>query len=100
MLSFSEILLVLLVSVLLLKPEDLPLIMRKFIELKNYIFGIKEEIVTKIHQEIGAEIENDVADMNKYLEKIIEIEGKYDGDYNLSSVQKKYTTLLKNSTNV
>jgi hypothetical protein len=98
--SFYEILLVLLIAILLLKPEDIPLVAKKFIQSKNYIFSIKEEIATAIHKEVYSEIEGDVADMNKYLEKIIEIEGKYDGDYDLISVKKKYTTLLKNSKNV
>ena len=98
--SFYEILLVLLIAILLLKPEDIPLVAKKFIQSKNYIFSIKEEIATAIHKEVYSEIEGDVADMNKYLEKIIEIEGKYDGDHDLISVKKKYTTLLKNSKNV
>jgi hypothetical protein len=98
-LSMSEILVILIICVLVLKPEDIPIIAKKFIEFKNYIFGIKDEIVAKIHQEVYSDIEDDIADINQYLEKIIEIEGKYDGDYNLTSVKKKYINLIKKTKN-
>ena len=98
-LSFSEILVILVICILVLKPEDIPIIAKKFIEFKNYIFGIKKELIAKVHQDVYTEIEDNAQEINRYLEKIIELEGKYDGDYALSSVKKKYIKLIKNGDN-
>jgi Sec-independent protein translocase protein TatA len=62
MLSFGEILLILLVAILILKPEDLPSIMKYFLKLKKQVFEIKEYF-GKVFQEIEEKTLN--KDLNK-----------------------------------
>ena len=94
-LSLSEIFIMLLVSLLILKPEDLPVIFKKLGEIRNYILGIKEEVLGSVSKELDIDLKDDLEVMNRYLEKIIEIEGEYDGPYDLVSIKKKHKTLIK-----
>lgn len=87
--SIIEILLILLVAVLVLKPEDIPLILKFIKSIRGYFVGIQRDIMKQFE-----EPEN-VEEMNRYLGKIIELDGKYDGKYDLHTIKSYYHKLLK-----
>lgn len=62
--SFAEIVIVLLVAILVIKPEDVPSIIKFFRNLKNQIFGIKKEFHQAYH-----EIENELEISGKLTEE-------------------------------
>jgi hypothetical protein len=93
--SFAEILVVAIIAVIILKPEDISLLLKSCIKFKHYFFGIKKDMEAKLRAELELEgITEDLASeieiMNKYLEKIISKEGKYEGDYNLDAIRNHY----------
>ncbi len=96
MLSFGEILLILLVAILILKPEDLPSIMKYFLRLKKQIFHIKEYF-GKVFHEIEEKTLNkdEINEMNEYVKKIQELGLAYDGEYNTKDLRKYYLSAIK-----
>ena len=98
-LSLSEIVIMLLVSLFILKPEDLPVIFKKLGEIRNYILGIKEEVLGSVSKELDIDLKDDLEVMNRYLAKIIEVDGEYHGPYDLASVKKKHKSLIKKQKN-
>jgi len=96
--SLSELLIIALVSMLVLKPEDLPKIVRKFKELKAFIAGIKQEIISHIDPEskVPPKLEDDLGQMNFYLEKITSLGGDYEGEYSIKEVKECYYQLVQN----
>lgn len=87
--SITEILLILLVALLVLKPEDIPAILKNIRYIRRYF--------SRLHRDIMEQFEepDDVNEVNKYLEKIVELEGKYEGEYSLSVIKPYYYKLLK-----
>jgi hypothetical protein len=87
--SILEILIILLVAVLVLKPEDIPLIIRFINNIRSYFLGIQIDIMKQFEEPSDAE------EMNRYLGKIIELDGKYDGKYDIHTIKSYYHKLLK-----
>jgi Sec-independent protein translocase protein TatA len=100
MLSFGEILLILLVAILILKPEDLQSIMKYFLKLKKQILEIKEYF-GKVFREIEEKTLNkdlnkdEINEMNSYVKKIQELGLTYDGEYNTEDLRKYYLSAIK-----
>ncbi len=91
--SFSEILVVLVVAILVLKPEDIPVVFKKIKGAYNYIFSIKKEIEKSVEKlSDSEEIEKD--EINFYLKKIVACDASYEGDYSLSDIKSFYHKLL------
>jgi Sec-independent protein translocase protein TatA len=87
--SITEILVVLVVALFVVKPEDVPSIVKGFRKIKSYLRGLQRDIMSKLEEP------EDVDEMNKYLEKISALGVKYDGEYDLDEVKEKYISLLK-----
>ncbi len=91
--SFSEIFIVLIVAILVLKPEDIPLLFKKVKEFYKYIFSIKKEI-EKTVDKLSDTKESESEEINFYLKKIMASDVTYEGDYTLSDVKAFYHKLL------
>lgn len=105
-LSLSEIVIILIVIVLVTKPTDVPIIIKNIKFLFTYLTALKHDffnfIDTKVLDEEDKKHQVDNLDnINFYINKIIEIEGKYDGEYNLAAVKAYYhKTLILNKVNL
>lgn len=100
MLSFSEILLILLVAILVLKPEDIPSIMKYFLKLKKQVFGIKEYFLNVFREiegkALGTELKVDeINEINEYVKKIHELGLRYDGEYKIEDVRRYYLSVVE-----
>jgi Sec-independent protein translocase protein TatA len=96
--SLSELLVIVVVGVLLLKPEDLPKILCKLKELQTFISTTRKEIFSYINfEENGkaSELKENISEVNFYLEKISGLGGEYEGEYSLDEIKKHYHYLVK-----
>lgn len=96
--SLSELLVVVVVGVLLLKPEDLPKILRKLKELQTFIRNTQKEIFSYINLEENdktSDLKENISEVNFYLEKISGLGGEYQGEYSLGEIKKYYHSLVK-----
>lgn len=89
--SLTQILLILFVGVLVIKPRDIFIIIKEFKKIKEYFVNIKSSIIKNIDEPLETE------QVNFYLKKIINIEGYYHGDYDLRTIKEKYYTLVINN---
>lgn len=92
--SISEIFLVLIVALLVVKPEDLPEIIRFCKNILRYFNKVKKELLSFFEEET-----DDVAEVNKYLLKISALDVHYDGEYKLHEIKSFYHKLLKERRN-
>ncbi len=82
--SPTQILIVLLIGLFVIKPDDIPMLIKQIKKIKSYFSNNGQT--------------NDISEMeqlNFYIQKIISIEGCYDGDYSLVQIKEKYTKLVK-----
>ena len=68
-----------------IKPDDIPIIIKQIKKIKSYLINNSEQINNSL----------EIEQLNFYIQKIISIEGCYDGDYNLIAVKEKYNKLVK-----
>lgn len=99
--SLFEILIILLVSFLVIKPEDLPAILKKIQGFKKFIISTKEEVFSHFDQDIIGKnnlnndlLEHEMDQVNFYLEKISNLDSEYNGDYSLPSIKNHYRQLI------
>ncbi len=93
--SFAELLIVILLAILLIKPKDLPIIIRKIKEIFLYINSFKKEVSKELELLTSEEDHQDsYAEINSYIKKIIELDETYTGEYKLSDVKAFYHKLL------
>lgn len=105
--SIFEILVILIVSLLLIKPEDIPQIISKLRELRSFITNIKKEIFahfdlginSKTTKNSSENLESQMEQMNFYLEKICDLDSEYKGEYSLESVKEHYRKLMNKKIN-
>jgi len=96
--SFSEVLVVIIIGVLVLKPEDLKALIKNFYQLKRYLTDLKDQIFAPLQAELDQLEESTCQDrdeINFYLEKIASLNQQYEGDYSLEKVKKYYYDILK-----
>lgn len=96
--SLGEILVVMLVALIVMKPEDIPIIIKKIQEFKLYCSAVKNQALVYITKDLEIDsdiVENNAEQLNFYLEKIINIQGYYDGNYSLDELKTKYDKLIK-----
>ena len=96
--SFGELCVVAIVAVIIMKPEDLPLIIDKFKYVRKYIARLKAEVANYFTHELlvdDKELEKNIDEINIYLKKIINLNGVYEGDYSLDDIKNKYRQLVK-----
>jgi len=95
MLSFGEIIIVILVALLVVKPADIPIIVKKIHQLKSYFTNMKTIALSYVTKELDIDsFEQDPEQLNFYLQKIVNIQGFYDGEYNLTALKAKYNELV------
>ena len=98
--SITEITLIIIVALVVIKPEDIPSIMKKLKELYKYIISIKKQIDKEINditdEDKGSE---DLEKINFYLKKIMDLGETYTGDYSLSDVKVQYHQFLLSARN-
>lgn len=98
--SMFEIAVICIVCLLVMKPEDIPKILKKFREMKAFISDTKREIVshldinTAIIDKSGCMLESEVEQINFYLGKIADQGAEYDGEYDLTSIKKYYRKIM------
>lgn len=100
--SLFEILVILIVSLLVVKPEDIPQIVKKLKELRTFITNTKKEIFVHFDPDINTKTNKNPSDnlngqmeqMNFYLEKIGDLDSEYKGEYSIESVKEHYRNLM------
>jgi Sec-independent protein translocase protein TatA len=102
--SLFELIVILLVGLLMIKPEDLPKLIKKFKEIQSFITNTKKEIISHIDpltelddskkNQSFKNLDYEMEQMNFYLEKIANLDSEYEGDYSLSSAKEHYRKLI------
>lgn len=92
--GISEILVILVVAVLLTKPEDIPKIAKKIRQVRKYFRNLKSDIAS--HFDLGEEKfeDQDHDKINYYLEKIASHGQTYDGEYDLDQIKKYFNSII------
>lgn len=101
--SFLEILVILIVALFTIKPEDIPLILRKVKSVQSNLEQAKKNLWTYFSEtETNLSLEKEITEfsqLNFYLEKIAALEAEYQGDYQLESVKEYYRQLMNKKLN-
>ncbi|WP_341788524.1 DUF2672 domain-containing protein [Rickettsia endosymbiont of Lasioglossum villosulum] len=86
--SLTQTLIVLFIGLFVIKPDDIPMLINQIKKIKSYFSNVAS---------------SEVEQLNFYIQKIISIEGYYDGDYNgdynLVAIKEKYNKLIKSVIN-
>jgi len=96
--SLGEILVVMLIALMVTKPEDIPVIVKKIQQFKLYCLAIKKQLLLSINEGLNTDIdviEHNTEQLNFYLQKIINIQGYYNGNYSISELKENYDRLIK-----
>lgn len=103
--SLFELLVVVIVGFLVAKPEDFPKIIRKFKDIRAFITNTKKEIMSHLDpitelkdsvlEEVSADLDDEMDQMNFYLEKISNLGAEYEGEYSLTSIKDHYRNVVK-----
>ncbi|MCF8494398.1 MAG: DUF2672 domain-containing protein [Rickettsiaceae bacterium] len=103
--SLFELLLIVIISLLVMKPEDIPKILAKIRQIKSFISNTKQEIMSHIDPDMDIEsslkksksehLDHEMEQMNFYLQKIANLDSEYEGEYSLSLIKKHYRKLVK-----
>lgn len=104
--SLFEILVILIVGILVAKPEDFPKIFKKIKEIRSFINNTKKELLShldpvseikdSIFKEDSIELEEEMEQMNFYLSKIANLGYEYEGEYSLIDIKNHYRAIVKN----
>ncbi|MFK8039860.1 MAG: DUF2672 domain-containing protein [Rickettsiaceae bacterium] len=85
-----------------MKPKDITLIVKQYKKLRIYLSNIKKEILHHVDDNYhkydnlsDIKAKEDVDELNAYLKQIIELDGKYDGNYSLNDVKNYHEQLTK-----
>ena len=100
--SLFEILVILVVSLLVLKPKDVPQIISKLKELRAFVTTTKKEFLSHFDLDVNQDasknslinLDDQMEQMNFYLEKIGDLNSEYKGEYSLESVKEHYRKLM------
>lgn len=87
--SIFELLLVATIAIFVLRPEDIPSIIKHIKNIRSYFLSLWQDVMNKLNEP------DDLNDINRYLEKIAALGDKYDGEYSLAAVKTHYLKLLK-----
>ncbi len=96
--SISEFFVVIIVAFILIKPEDLPYIIKQIKKVRRFFSNIKNDVTSSFDKNLfNEDDELEIEQTNKYLSKIASLGKKYEGNYNLSDIKSFYHKLLKES---
>jgi Sec-independent protein translocase protein TatA len=95
--SLEEILVIIIVAILLIKPEDLPIIFTKIQSFQQYLAALKRDLYSSLNHitKESVALKQDTQEINFYLHRIIDIVGFYDGDYSIESLKTRYNELVQ-----
>lgn len=91
--SAAELILITIIALIVLKPADLKSVAKFLKDTIAYFGKVKNEIWGLIEDEKSIS-KDEQEQINNYLAKIIQIAGKYEGEYNLAEVKACYHKLL------
>ncbi|WP_253308156.1 MULTISPECIES: DUF2672 domain-containing protein [unclassified Rickettsia] len=94
-----SLIVIILVILLVIKPKDIPMIIKKIHEIKSYFTNFQKQTISYIINNDDNILNEDIEQLNFYLQKIISMDGHYDGDYTLKKVKHKYHALMKEYIN-
>jgi hypothetical protein len=98
--SLGEIVVVLLVALLVVKPEDISTIIKKNQEIKSYFGSLKSQAMFYLISGANSNFDDeDIEQLNFYLQKIIGINGYYNEGYTLQELKHNYSQLIKLNIN-
>lgn len=99
--SLAEVLVVIMVALLVMQPNDIAVIITKTQQLKAYLAKTKREIFSYINKELQIDKNklDNLDELNFYLQKIITITGSYDGNYSIEQIKERYHQLVKREIN-
>ena len=110
--SYSEIMVIIIIFLLLFKPKDIPQIIQQLQRIYFSLYDFKKRlliywnmnILTKVtnNKFIHKNFFNQVDRINFYLQKISDLNEEYRGDYSINSVKAYYLKLInkKIKTNI
>jgi len=90
--SLWELLVVACVILVVAKPEDLPVIVKYVKEFRKHLSEIRKNIFAYLDD--NTEKPEDPEQINFYVQKIVSIEGKYEGEYKLDALKARYKELV------
>lgn len=82
--SLTQTLIVLFTGLLVMKPNDILMIIKQIKKIKSYLTN-------------NNQLDNlsEIGQLNFYIQRIISIAGYYDGNYDLVTVKEQYNKLVK-----
>lgn len=98
--SFSEILVILIVSAFCIKPQDIKEILTQIRHFRQFIKSNQQRINAYLEldeEQNRASIMSDCGldEMNGYLAKILSLGHEYSGEYNIDEIKKYYHSIKK-----
>lgn len=106
--SIFEMLLVCIVSLFVLKTDDIPNIILQLKRLNHFSKTIQQDALqyiksitfeTQTNNSLSSNTECDIEQINFYITKIQELDSEFSGDYCLKSVKQYYQELMNKKLN-
>ena len=99
--SFSEIIIILIVMLLIINPKDIPSIVKYLKKVKSKFDHLNSElysVINKLSSESDSLSLNDNKDLNEInilLKEICDNGGKYDGEYDIEKIREAHKKIVK-----
>ena len=96
-LSFGEIIVVAIVAILVIKPKDIPSIIKYLKELKLYFNNLLTDfksIFSSLSSDIEFNSKEEIEEINRLLKAICDSGGKYEGEYDLVKIREAHSKIL------
>lgn len=100
--GISELAVIILVVIILVKPDDIPKLAKKLKQIRSYFVNIRSEIISQIDidsNESQQFVEEDQNKINYYLEKIASYGEVYEGEYDLNLIKKRFDDVVSKKVN-
>ncbi|RYE06042.1 MAG: hypothetical protein EOP33_02230 [Rickettsiaceae bacterium] len=97
--SISELIVILIVAIFVIKPEDIVTLLRKARQIKVHISSFRNNIINYLAEvtdvnEKHDDITDDKDEINLYMQKISALGESYNGNYSSHEVRQAYHKLL------
>jgi Sec-independent protein translocase protein TatA len=93
--SIGELGIILIIALLVIKPDDIPIIIAKIIELRKALNDFVQSFTSQFNLEKNSIAENDIERINFYLQKITDLGINYEGEYSLKEIKRNYNKIVK-----
>ena len=91
--SWAELLVIIIVFLIFVGPEELPTVLKHIKKAKKYIFQIKDEYQGFLKEAMGDEeqdLKDITNDINRKLAEIVDLEGNIQERYDISDIVKNH----------